>query len=474
MLLFVALATALSAGPGSAPAAAPSTPPADGRVTSPAALAALVDRATHTSAGVPGYSRQTKLACGVCHYGFPQLTAFGRLFKLNGYTLAGLPPITAQADSMSRLSLDLSPIAPLSVMAIGSTTRLSKAIPGTLGTTTQFPQQLSLFASTGISDKMGIFSQFTYTDQSGTFSIDNVDVRFATHKLVGEQDMILGLTLNNNPSVQDVWNSSPAWSYPFTSSAVAPSPAAATLIDGGLAQSVVGLGAYTLYDNWLYGELTGYVSAPQGHTLPSDSSATNIVRSISPYWRVAVQHDFESSYLMVGTFGLHSELYPTGVTGPTNQYTDVGFDAQFEHPLDKGALIGRASYIHENQTLAASFAAQPAASQNLNNTLNGYKLNLSYIPSPVHTVTVGVFGNSGTSDNGLYTPGSVTGSSAASPTSQGASIEYAFSPWLNVRLAAQYVMYQKFNGAQNNYDLAPSGRSAKDNNALYMYLWFAY
>jgi hypothetical protein len=341
-----------------------------------------------------------------------------------------------------------------------------------MGTTTQFPQQLSLFASTAISDKMGIFSQFTYEDQGGTFSIDNIDLRFATHKTIGDRDVLLGLTLHNNPSVQDVWNTTPAWSYPFTSSAVAPTPAAAALIDGGLAQSVVGLGAYTLINSSLYAEVSGYVSAPQGVTLPLDSSAANTIHSISPYWRVALQHDFESDYLMVGTFGLYSELYPAGVTGAVNQYTDIGFDAQLEHKLQKGVLIGRASYIHESQNLTASFVA--ASSQNVSNSLNSYKLNVSYIPNTTHTLTVGVFGSSGTSDNLLYAPSPVSGSSTASPNSQGEIIEWAVNPWMNVRLGAQYVIYQKFNGASQNYDMAVNGRSATDNNALYVYLWLAY
>jgi len=43
-----------------------------------------------------------------------------------------------------------------------------------------------------------------------------------------------------------------------------------------------------------------------------------------------------------------------------------------------------------------------------------------------------------------------------------------------VRLGAQYVMYQKFNGASQNYDVAVNGRSAKDNNTLHLYLWLAY
>jgi hypothetical protein len=39
---------------------------------------------------VPSYARQTGLACNVCHNNPPELTAFGRKFKLNAYTLTDL------------------------------------------------------------------------------------------------------------------------------------------------------------------------------------------------------------------------------------------------------------------------------------------------------------------------------------------------------------------------------------------------
>ena len=42
---------------------------------------------------IPSFSRQTGLACNVCHTAFPMLTAFGRQFKLNAYTLTGLQTI---------------------------------------------------------------------------------------------------------------------------------------------------------------------------------------------------------------------------------------------------------------------------------------------------------------------------------------------------------------------------------------------
>ncbi len=36
---------------------------------------------------VPSFTRQTGLQCAVCHSNPPELTAFGRKFKLEGYTL---------------------------------------------------------------------------------------------------------------------------------------------------------------------------------------------------------------------------------------------------------------------------------------------------------------------------------------------------------------------------------------------------
>src|SRR5580700_8900557 len=43
--------------------------------------------APQESQALPSYARQTGLGCGVCHTEFPQLTPFGRRFKIGGYTL---------------------------------------------------------------------------------------------------------------------------------------------------------------------------------------------------------------------------------------------------------------------------------------------------------------------------------------------------------------------------------------------------
>ncbi len=421
---------------------------------------------------VPSFSRQTGLACGTCHYQFPQLTPFGRLFKLNGYTLTGMPTIGQPGDSAGHESLKLASIPPIAAMVVTGLTQTSRAQPGTQNGTVSFPQQLSLFIAGQISPHAGMFAQFTYAAADGAIGIDNVDMRWAKHGSVADRDLLFGLTLNNNPTVQDVWNTAPAWSYPFMSSDVAPTPAASTLIDGGLGQQVAGLGAYSLYNNMLYAEVSAYRSAPQGAQQPLGDAAENATKGVIPYWRVALQHVWPSTYGMIGTYGFAAKLYPSGVVGPTNDYTDAAIDAQIEHKAGSAMWIGRAAFIHESQTLTAFESADPAASANLKNNLSTFRTNLTFEPSMRYSVTGGYFQSNGTSDAILFAPAELTGSRTGSPNSRGAIGELTVNPWQNTRLGFQYVVYNKFNGESNNYDA--SGRSASDNNTLFLYLWLAF
>jgi hypothetical protein len=253
-------------------------------------------------------------------------------------------------------------------------------------------------------------------------------------------------------------------------SEAAPSPAAATLIDGGLGQQVAGLGAYALYDNTLYTEITAYRSAPQGAAEPLDGTATNTTKGVIPYWRVALQHNWPTTYGMIGTYGFSARVYPEGVTGPTNNYTDAALDAQLEHKTGIGELIGRAAFIHESQTLSAFLAS--AEAENLHETLSTFRANVSLQPSLRYSVTAGYFQTTGTSDATIFAPAPVTGSSTGSPNSRGLIGELAVNPWQNTRLGLQYLAYTLFNGASTNYDAA--GRRAADNNTLFVYLWTAF
>lgn len=420
------------------------------------------------AAHLPSFSRQTGLACSACHYQFLQLTPLGREFKLNGYTLSRETPIT-EKDKSKGNTLSLLPFPLVAAMLQASLTHTNEALPGTLNNNTELPQALSAFLAGAISSKIGIFSQFTYTGADGTFGIDNIDLRFANKtKLGGSTDMIYGVSLNNNPTVQDVWNTVPAWGFPFAASDIAPTGAAGTIIDGALAQQALGLGAYTLLAKTVYAEFSVYRSAIQGRAA-ADSFA---IEGVAPYWRLALQHNWEHQSIMVGTFGMHTNKFPgaVGVGTPTDNFTDVALDGQFETKVGVGALVARGTWIHETQTLNATFAA--GGSTNLDNVLKVFRFNTSYYPTQRLGLTAGYFQTTGTVDPTLYAPAPVTGSATGDPKTNGFIGELDVNPWQNTRLGLQYVAYANFNGSKTNYDA--SGRSASGNNTLYLLAWMVF
>jgi len=92
-----------------------------------AGLVALLLSATSAHA-VPSFARQTGLACEACHTVFPELTPFGRKFKLNGYLIDNLPQVKGVTpDNKEALALNWMP--PLSVQFIGSYTKTKTAQP---------------------------------------------------------------------------------------------------------------------------------------------------------------------------------------------------------------------------------------------------------------------------------------------------------------------------------------------------------
>ncbi len=349
-------------------------------------------------------------------------------------------------------------------MVQASVTQIKRAPPGTQNGIAELPQQVSLFLGEEITPHLGTFLQFTYDAASGAFGMDNADIRFATHGRVASKELLYGLSLNNNPTVQDVWNGSPAWRFPFASSTVAPTPTAAPLLDGALGHQVAGLGGYGLWDNRVYGEFSVYRSAPQHGRHPPDAGAQQTLEGVAPYWRAALQHGWQAQYLELGTYGLSIRLYPTGVTGPTDRYTDLGFDAQYERRIGQGNVTAHTTWIHESRTLDASVAAGAAA--NAAGTLNTFRIDGSYYTPGRVGFTVAYFATSGSADDSLYAT-SVT----RTPNSSGVIGELDFLPWLNTRFALQYVAYAEFNGARRAYDGA---RNASDNNTLYLLAWLVF
>ncbi len=421
--------------------------------------------------GVPSYSRQTGFPCSTCHTTPPELTAFGRQFKLNGYTLANMRQIKAPQKG-SKAGLDLNSSLPLSVMFQISDSLTQKALPGTQNGNVEFPQQMSLFLASAFSSHSGGFMQVTYSGPDDHLSMDNTDLRFADHTKLDGKTLVYGVDFNNNPTVEDLWNSTPAWGFPWISSDSAPGPIADVLIDGGLAQDVAGVGVYGMYDNHLYLDVTAYRSMHLGGAEPPDGSGFGInIDGAAPYARLAWQQQFGAHTLLeVGGYGMYVTSFPNAIAGPRDTYRDFAADFTLDQQLGPDQLSVYGTAIHERSDLDASLLADAVGLAR--HTLNSERLNATYHFGSRYALTAGVFGISGSSDATLYAPGAIFGSADGSPQTNGYILQAAYWPWQNINFTLQYTGYWKFNGGTTNYD--GFGRNAGDNDTVYVAGWFLF
>jgi hypothetical protein len=455
---------------------------------------------------LPSFARQTGQPCGTCHTDFPALTPYGRRFKLLGYTTGGgqfrttpfpaFPTAKKAKDSGNSENDDKEYVPPIAMMAIVGLTHTQSPLPPP---TDPFKSNdnvvlspFSAFWGGAITDNIGAFAQVTYnappaggfSDPFGhTWTWDNTDVRYAKSTTIGSMDLILGITANNNPTVQDVWNTTPAWSFPYAVSTIAGTPSSKTIIEGAFSAHVGGVGAYALINDMLYLEASAYrtLDFRTQNSLGVDPfAAPGLLGGFAPYWRAALEPHWGNHSLMVGTFGMvtnvHSWIDPTFVTGNTgtfpqsDRFTDAGIDAQYQYQGDNYWVTLRGSYIREFQSLDATFGM--GGSANPTNVLNSLHLqaSLAYGGDNRFVITGQYFNTSGTSDPTLYA-GLASGSS---PNSDGWTAEIAYIPfgigkapgwpWANARIGLDYTVYNKFDG---------TSIGASDHNTLFLHLWLA-
>jgi len=363
----------------------------------------------------------------------------------------------------------------------------------------------SMFWGGAITSNIGAFAQVTYNNPGSvaaptpttspfvhTWTWDNTDVRFAGTANIGWLDFVYGITANNNPSVQDLWNTTPAWSFPYAVSTVAPTPAAGTVIEGAFAAHVGGVGAYTMINDLLYLEFTGYKTLPfstQNNLGTDPFGAPGQLGSIAPYWRVALEPHWGRNTFMVGAFGAQFNVHPwvdtsfasfsSAVFPQTDRFTDYGFDTQYQYQGDNWWLTLRGSYIREFQHLDATFFNQLGPNNNgLTNAtdlLNTLKLQASFAYGADNRVvfTAQYFNAWGTADAGLFGFDPVT-NLPLTPATNGWTTEIAYIPfgaskmvgwpWFNARIGLQYTFYNKLNG---------TSVGASNNNTLFLHAWFA-
>jgi hypothetical protein len=446
---------------------------------------------------VPSFARQTGQECPACHVSWPELTPYGRYFKLTGYTI-GKPFVSSEG-------FNYVPVAAMLQASISNVRNNSMIDPDSGDTVPVMQRQNSmvfsggsLFFATKLSDYVGAFVQWTYdnlaTTTDGTLgghsAMDNTEIRGAykySPTGAAEPEWIFGATLNNNPTMQDPWNSTPAWGFPFATSPLAPTPAAATLIDGGLAQQVAGLGAYAYWQKTIYAEFSAYRTANvlgnalrQGQPINTPGGVLAIT-NFNPYWRLAYSHDWGPNSIMLGTYGMVTNVYPDNLntTTPTDRYRDIAIDGQYQYITDMHTFTAQATYIWEKQSYNASYpitqstgagyGAGPTPA-NANDTLETFRVKGTYYYERKYGATLQLFQTRGSADEGLY--GTTASGDANTPNSSGYIAELDWLPVQNLRLLLQYTGYNKFNGASSNYD--GNGRNAKDNNTLFFDIWVAF
>jgi hypothetical protein len=438
-----------------------------------AALAAVVTALTASpAAAVPAFAVQTGEPCQACHVGGfgPQLTAFGREFKLQGYTL--------RKNSFN---------IPLSAMVQASYIETNKPqnpppAPGFSQNDNWALDQFSLFFAGGFGSHLGAFVQGTYDGVGKQWHWDNLDLRAVTQTKVAGQDVTLGASLNNAPTVQDAWNTLPGWGFPYTTSALAPGPATSPLLNGALAQTSLGVTGYAWINSEFYLEGGAYFSPGSGtlSSLGVDPTSPGSINGAAPYGRIAFQHDVGPGTLEVGAFGLETEIFPglDHTTGFTDRYTDLGLDGSYIDTLANTDVITvNARYTNEQQRLSATCALAGVTTGCANNNLNDLSVNASYYWRNQIGVTVAAFDTTGSANPTIY-----AGNRTLKPDSNGVMLQVDGTPFgasnsplgkrFNLRVGAQYTAYTEFNGAGSNWDGA--GSNAADNNTFRLFAWVAY
>jgi hypothetical protein len=422
---------------------------------------------------VPSFARQTGQPCAACHTAFPELTPFGQRFKLGGYTLSATEKFTP-------------PVAAMAITSFTHTKKNQDAPPADgFKTNDNFAlDQASLFYAGKIYGDAGAFVQITYDGIGKAWELDNTDFRYAHDTELMGKDLIFGVSVNNNPTVQDVWNTTPAWGFPQFASGLAPQfSAPEALLQEALGGQVIGATAYGFWDDSIYAEAGGYSGMSENLQDSLGTLGDNKLSGFAPYARVAVEKSWDPWNLEVGAFGMYAKLQPgwDGTFG-TDNYGDLGFDTQLYYSDDTNQLMVKISDIVEWQQLNSTFAQ--GGSSNLNNHLNVFNASATWVYLQKYSLSGGYFNVSGSSDALLYADAAAPGSSMGMGNPDGSWLVFdaSWMPFMegspkpyttaNVRLGLQYTHYLTMYGGDSNFD--GNGHNASDNDTVYAYMVAAF
>jgi hypothetical protein len=423
---------------------------------------------------LPSYARQTGEKCAACHVGgnWPQLTPWGRFFKLSGYT-AGRSMV--DKEGFNYIPIGLLGQVGLTWAAQPNDTQ-GQPVIGQNG----LPEAYGFSAELGtkITDFAGIFYEYGISNNfpGWTGAAGPIDIR-ATHFFhPTDHELLVGIDSNNDPSVQDVWNTVPSWGYPFYTSPQAPGAPGSPVI-ASLGQQVGSIGLYGLLDRHFYAELSMYrVGTGLFRWMTTGTNFQNgatYLKGFNPYWRAYWTTETGPNVFMAGTFGMHANVYPNSAspTGPVDSFADTAIDSQYQYLGEKNKLTARAAYTYEQQSWNASFPLGNVSSPKGN--LKTVNLSASYARLDSWTFTGGYFLSNGSSDAALYGVTNAAGATITDkPNTNGYIVQVDRTLTQNIIATVQYTGFLRFNGLTTNID--GLGRHASDNNTLWITLFFAF
>ena len=459
----------------------------------------LLTASVQVAQAVPSFARQTGQECIACHVSFPELTPYGRYFKLTGYTI-GKPAITSQGVNY----------VPMAVMAQASVTntRNNHTIDPDTGETTEVTQRnnsllfsgASLFLAGKVNDYLGGFIQWTLRQPRddrrwyawvGIAAMDNIDIRVvgtiqrpgrgrarpdlrvhAAQQSDGagrlEQHAGVRLSVHHVTAGQHAGRRDPdRWRVSRNRSR--------------------DWAATVFWKKTLYGEVSFYRTADgafsvlrAGQDIHTDGGVAAL-KGYNPYWRFAYSHDWGPNSIMVGTYGMIVDRYPSNfdTSTPTDRFRDIAIDAQYQYITDPHTFTAQATYIDERQSYNASFPNFRDTGARHRRRADAGKSNrqAAYVQGEGDILPRSQVRR----DARLFLD---DGQRRCRPLRRGSQRQCAQARQqrlhLRARLPADPVRapdvavhgYTKFNGASTNYD--GNGRNARDNNTLFFNVWVAF
>ncbi len=421
-------------------------------------LAALLLMTSTGARAVPAFARQTGWACANCHapaYG-PYLTPLGTRFKLSGYTIT---------DGKT-------PKIPLAAQLIGT-----RSFPARGKDRTDLTEA-DLFLAGRVSDHVGGFVKVEadYTgDNDYNVRLSTVDLRFVLQDVkIGDKSLKLGVSVNNSPGFQDPLTVLPA------ATRLGPPGVTGTLLNPSSPNApnerVIGATVYGLYDSDWYGEIGTYrsLSTSQQDHLGYSVSGDPGKLSDTGYFRLAYMKDLGNQFFSAGVVSMSTKRQLPR-NGPKDDLTDIGYDLSYQY-LGSNRYILQASYVNifeRRRYGRVPTSPVPGLVARGRGHARDQILTLSYTFAQSYTLTVAHLLSTGSHDAVRYRP-------YGKPDTTSNLISLYWTPFgkygsfthiANLKLAATWFRFSRFNGSSSNIFGAPPGApvtDAKDLNAFFV------